>query len=90
VNTPGSIAEPNVLNWHHARGAALTYGALQLLVGFQVALIAVAMHLKLGFSLSAALATSIPLGLPLVVIQGSALFLWWRSREPQALAIQTP
>lgn len=73
--------DSTILSWRRAGGVAASYAILQVLVGFQVAFLAVGMHLKLGWSLSAALAAAIPLGLPLVLIQGSIGWLWWRSRE---------
>ena len=63
-------------------GAVVYYGALQLLVGVQVGVIAAALHLAMGMAVPAAIAAAMPIGLPLLIVQGALGVLWWRSRQP--------
>lgn len=56
----------------------VVYAILQVLVGFEVGVFIVYLHLAQGLSMPSAMVTAMPVGMPLLVAQG-ALFLMGRA-----------
>ena len=59
-------------------GLGMVYVALQVVVGFEVALVILGLHFGLSMPVPSSVATAMPIGLPLLLVQGAA-YLAWRS-----------
>lgn len=61
------------------------YAAVQVLTGVEIGVLAATLVLTKGWTLPAALAWSMPIGLPLVLLQGGLLaaVAGWMQAEPQ-------
>ena len=73
--------------FHKLLGLGIVYVVLQILVGLEVAAVIVALHLGADMSVPGAIATAMPVGLPLLLTQGAG-YLLWRSMQSAAEAEQ--
>jgi hypothetical protein len=63
------------------RSFTVTYVVLQVLTGIETVGAAVALVVAGGWDLPAALALTIPMGMPLLIVQGSGVLFWRYGRN---------